>query len=223
MRDAFDLLRRGWDDQVGDAIPIPPSRPVSDAPYRIRIRHSKVAGAVVEEIFSDSIVGGTGGNSNHLNDRVVLHLVRTGTWNFARSGGRGASMVVPAGRFIALYNDPSWRFGIGARTNSRVLILPPGELQQLVADKPVTGPFDAAPMRVLMAHVDTVSLMLDDLPPTGVRAAQAATTELVTGVVAGTVDGNEPLLGPALAVAAQRLVEGLLTDAELSPQLGSVS
>ncbi|WP_177244627.1 helix-turn-helix domain-containing protein [Streptomyces sp. yr375] len=217
--DASDLLRRDWEAQVGDAVPIPPCRPVTDDDYRVRIHHSKVADMVVDDVYSDSIVGGTGGTFNHLNDCVVLHVVRRGGWRFGRSDGAGDTVEVSAGQFLARYNAPSWDFGISSRTASQVLILPAGELRPLMGDRHLAGPCDGAPLRVLMAHVETVTSVLDDLSPAAVQAARNAMTELVKGVLTGGVDGDEPQLAPALAGAAQRILEGLLTEPELSPRL----
>ncbi|MFD4553911.1 helix-turn-helix domain-containing protein [Streptomyces sp. NPDC058469] len=217
--DAVDLLQRRWDEQVGDAIPIPPSRLVIDSDYRIRIHHSKVADAVVEDISSESIVGGTGGGFNHLNDRVVVHVVRRGSWHFARTDGRGDTVVVPAGRFVVRYNDPSWDFGIAPRTASQVLILPAGELRALMGDRHLGGQADAASLRILMAHVDTVSSVLDDLSPVGVQAARNAMVELVKGVLQGEVDADEPQFAGALADAARRIADGMLSEPEFSPRL----
>lgn len=216
--DAFDLLRRGWDEQVGEAIPIPPSRPTDDGDYRIRIRHRKITDAVVEDIYSEAIAGGTGGVFNHLNDRVVLHIVQQGGWHFARSQNRGSPLTVPAGRFVARYNDPSWEFGIGPRTASQALILPAGELRPLLGDRPVDGPADAPAIRLLTAYLDHLGPVLDELSPGAVHAARAALLELVKGVLADGVDGDEPQFARALADAARRLADQRLADPGLGPQ-----
>jgi AraC-like DNA-binding protein len=221
-RDMFDSLVRSWDAQVGTSIPIPPSAPRGESDYRIRIRHSKIGDAVVEDLYSESIVGGTGGSFNHLNDRVVLHVGRRGTWHFTRSNGNsGAIELTGGGRFVARLNDPSWEFGIGPRTRSTVLILPTAELGPLLADRPVLGAATSAEMRVLMAHVAMVQDTLDDLGPAGVTAARNALVELVKGVLAGSgnLDADEPRFAPALADAARRAAERLLTDPDLSPEV----
>ncbi|QIQ01933.1 helix-turn-helix domain-containing protein [Streptomyces liangshanensis] len=217
--DAFDLLRRGWDDQVGTTIPIPPSRPVGGGDYRIRIRHSEVADAVVEDIYSEAIVGGTGGRFNHLNGRVVLHVVHGGTWDFTRAGGRGGTVVAPAGRFVARYNDPPWEFGIGPRTTSQVLILPAAELRPHLGDGHVDGPTDAPALRLLLAYLDTLDSVLDSLSPGGVRAARGALLELAKGVLTEGVDGDEPRFAHALVRAARQLADERLADPGLAPRV----
>jgi AraC-like DNA-binding protein len=50
-----------------------------------------------------------------------------------------------------------------------------------------------------------------------VRTARAALVELARGVLTQRVDGDEPLLAPALAQAARDVVDALLTHPELSP------
>jgi len=218
----FDSLARSWDAQVGRSIPIPPSAPLGESDYRIRIRHCKIGDAVVEDLYSESIVGGTGGSFNHLNDRVVLHVGRKGTWDFTRSNGNGGAIGLSGGgRFVARLNDPSWEFGIGPRTRSTVLILPTAELGPLLADRPVLGSATSPEMRVLMAHVAMVQDTLAHLSPDGLTAARNALVELVKGVLVGggCFDADESRFGPALADAARRAAERLLTDPDLSPEV----
>lgn len=217
-RDMFDSMTRSWDAQVGSVIPIPPSAPLGESDYRIRIRHSKVGDVVVEDLYSESIVGGTGGSFNHLNDRIVLHVGRRGTWYFNRSNVRGTAIDMDGGQFVARLNDPSWVFGIGPKTRSTVLILPTAELRSFVADRAVVGSVDSAQMRVLMAHAAMVQETLNDLSPAGVTAARNAMVELTKGLLSGGgVDAAEPWFAAALAHAARRVAERLLTDPDLSP------
>jgi AraC-like DNA-binding protein len=219
-RDMYDSLTRNWDAQVGSVIPIPPSAPRGESDYRIRIRHSKVADLVMEDLYSESIVGGTGGEFNHLNDRVVLHVGRRGTWHFNRSDERGTAIDMIGGQFVARLNDPSWDFGIGPKTRSTVLILPTAGLRSLVAERAVVGSVRSPQLRVLMAHAAMVQETLPDLSPAGVTAARNSMVELTRGLLSGgEVDASEPRLAPALAHAAQRIAEPLLTDPDLSPAL----
>jgi AraC-like DNA-binding protein len=216
--DGFDLLRRGWDKQVGTAIPLPPSQPVGAGDYRVRIRHSKVDDAVVEELYSESIAGGTGGHFNHLNDRMVLHLVRQGEWRFVRSPERGTT-VVPANQFVLRHNDPSWRFEVEPHTTARVLILPTRELRPLVGDRVIVGPADSPEVRLLNAHVDVLGLVLNDLSASGVAAAREAMIELVKGVLTRSTDADEPTFTPALIEVAKDAIGRHLADPEFSPRV----
>jgi AraC family transcriptional activator of tynA and feaB len=214
--DAVDALRCRWDMQVGKAIPIPPAKPVGEGDYRITIRHSKVQDAVIEDLYSGSVVGGTGGDFNHLNDRVVMHVVQQGEWRFARPGDRG-NVAVPVNQFIVRYNDPPWQFEVEPRTAAKVFILTASELRPLIGDRPVMGPSDSAEVRLLMAHVGMVDATLNDLTPAGVLAARNSIVELVKGVLTRGIDAAEPRFAPALAQVAKDVVESRLADPDLSP------
>jgi AraC-like DNA-binding protein len=220
-RDAFDDMARSWDAQVGTAVPIAPATILGEGDCRVRIRHGKVGDVIVEDLYSEHVVGGTGGAFNHHNDRVILHVGRRGSWHFSRASGRGDALEAGRGQFVARLNDPAWLFGVGPGTRSTVLVLPATpELRSLVASRPVAGPATSAQMRVLMAHVAAVQETLDDLSEAGVAAARNAMIELTRGVLSGEgPDASEPLLAPALAAAARRVAERLLTDADLSPGL----
>jgi AraC family transcriptional regulator, positive regulator of tynA and feaB len=74
-------------------------------------------------------------------------------------------------------------------------------------------------MRMLMAHVDTVTTCLNDLSAAGVVAARNALMELVKGALTAQVDGSETLLAPALAGAARTVLAGLLTEPDLNPEM----
>jgi AraC-like DNA-binding protein len=217
-RDAFDILRSGWDTQVGNAIPLPPSAPIGTSDYRVRIKHAKVDDAVIENLYSDAIVGGTGGDFSHLNDRIVLHVVRRGEWSF--TGPRSHTTVtVPAGGFIVRNNDPAWRFGVRPATSATVLILPTEQLRPHLGERHVAGSADSAEIRLLCAHARMVEENLDALTPAGVQAARAALVELTKAVVTGGVDAGEPLLAPALTQAARDIVDNHLTHPDLSPAM----
>ncbi|WP_433556083.1 helix-turn-helix domain-containing protein [Pseudonocardia xinjiangensis] len=217
-RDGFDILRHGWENQVGDAIPLPPSKPVGGGSYRVSIHHAKVHDAVVEDLYSEPIIGGTGGEFAHLNDRVVVHLVERGAWHFARRGSQD-SVAVRGGQFVVRLNDLSWKFGIGPRTTAKVLILPTGDFRPLLGSRQIVGALHTPETRLLMAHIGMIDTVLAELSPAGIRAARDALIELVRGVIEHGVDGAEPALASALVQAARRLAENRLTDRELSPQV----
>jgi len=216
--DAFDVMQRDWAQQVGSAIPIPPSRPTGDGDYRIRIRQAAVDRLLVHDIFSESIVGGSGGRFNHLNEKVVVHLVQGGGWSFARSDARGSETLrAPAGEFLVRWNDPSWEFGIEPATTSRVLVLPGAELRPLLRDRWASGPLTAPAMRVLTAQLAGVDAVLDELPEPALAASHHAVVELLKGVLLGRIDGDEPDFAAALVRAAERLVTERLAEPDLSP------
>jgi AraC-like DNA-binding protein len=218
-RDVVDSMTRNWHAQVGTAISMPPSTPIGEGDYRIRIRHSDVGDVAVEDLYSESIVGVTGAGTNHHLDQIVMHIGRRGSWHFTRPDGRGTGIDMDRGQFVARLNDPTWAFGIGPKTRSGILILPAAELRPLFpAGGAVVGPVVSAPLRLLMAHAAVVQETLDELGPAGVTAARNALVELARGLLSGEgVDADEPEFSSALAAAARRIAEGLLTDPELSP------
>jgi hypothetical protein len=67
--DPVELLHREWAEQVGGLLPIPPvaAPPGVAATYRVAIAHSRVDDVAVEDLYSEAVLGGTGGRFNHLN------------------------------------------------------------------------------------------------------------------------------------------------------------
>jgi AraC family transcriptional activator of tynA and feaB len=209
-------LRLGGDSRIVGGIPLPPCAPVGTDGYRARIDHTKVDDAIIEQMYSDSLAGGTGGDFNHHNDRIVLHVVRRGQWRFDRPDHH-TTAAVAAGQFIVRNNDLSWRFEVDPRTTATVVVVPAAHLRPLLGDRDVAGSSDSAEVRLLMAYTRTIEETLDDLTPAGVQAARAALVELVKGIVTRGVDGDEPLLAPALAQSAKEIVDDLLTHPDLAP------
>jgi AraC family transcriptional regulator, positive regulator of tynA and feaB len=97
--------------------------------------------------------------------------------------------------------------------------VPTGDLRCQLGDQPVRGPSASAPMRMLMAHVETLATVTNELTTAQQWAARNAMIELIRGVVGGGADGDEPLLMSALAGAARRLAERRLDDRTLAPAL----
>jgi AraC family transcriptional activator of tynA and feaB len=217
--DPIEVLHRGWDQQVGGVMPIPPvtSPPGVDADYRVRILHSKVDDAVLEDLYSEAIVGGTGGRFNHMNDRVVVHLVQKGEWRF--SGLRDPDFVsVGSEQLCIRYNNPPWQFEIDPATRAQVLVLPATELRPLVGDRAIVSSQTDPEAQLLMAYLNLLRATLKDLTDAGVRAARNAMMELLKGVLAHRVVVDEPQLFPALLQAAKEVAEAHLLDADLAPR-----
>ncbi|MEV4596455.1 helix-turn-helix transcriptional regulator [Amycolatopsis sp. NPDC049253] len=181
----------------------------------MRIRHAKVDDAVIERLYSESVAGGTGGEFNHLNNRVVLHVVRRGEWRF--TGPRRTSTTVAGGQFVVRLNDPSWTFEVEPRTSATVLQLPVEQLRTHLADRHVIGNAATAEVRLLLAQTRAVEATVDTLTPAGLIAARASLVELAKGVILGSTDCADSQLAPALAQAARDLADALLPDADLSP------
>jgi AraC-like DNA-binding protein len=215
-RDGFDVFRREWEGQVGEPLPLPPLEPLGSGDFRVAVRASKVHDAVIADLYGESMAGGTRGAAHHLDDRVLVHVMRRGEWRFVRPRDRGEA-TVPAGQFIVRHNGPPVRFETAPRTTAKVLILPASQLKPLTGDRLIVGPADSAEVRLLMAYAKTVDATLNELAPAGAQAARNALIELVKGVLTRGFDDVEPRLAPALAQAAKDLADSRLTDPDLSP------
>ncbi|MEU0647535.1 helix-turn-helix domain-containing protein [Streptomyces umbrinus] len=211
-------LRHKWDVQVGKAVPLPPAELAGAGNFRVSIHGTKIHDAFIANInYNSPHIDGTWVDSRYFPDMIAIDVVRRGTWHFTRPRGRDR-FAVPAGQFIARYNNSSWQFAVASHTTQK-LMLPVAHLGPLIRKRPVLGPSESAEMRLLLAHVRMIDATLDDLSPAGVHAARNALVELTMGVLAQKTDGAEPLLAPALAQAAQDLANTHLTDPELSPAM----
>ncbi|WP_311765428.1 helix-turn-helix domain-containing protein [Streptomyces zingiberis] len=214
--EGFGVFRRAWRAQVGAAFPLPSFDAGVRGGFRLRVQASRVHDAVIADLYCDSFTGSTQGVRSDVEDRVLVHVVRRGTWHFGvpRDGGGTA---VGAGQFLVRHSGPPSRFEVQPRTRADVLILPASLLGPVAAGRQVLGPSDSAEMRVLMAQANMTAATLNDLSPAGLRAARNALVELVGGVVRRELDGDEPRLAPAVAQAAKDIVDGRLADPDLSP------
>ncbi|WP_221639907.1 helix-turn-helix domain-containing protein [Actinoallomurus bryophytorum] len=149
---------------------------------------------------------------------MLLHLMRRGSWRFARSDGRGEDITVPAGSFIVRHDGPPSLFDVESGATAEVMILPASLIQPLLGgSQQIVGSAHSAEMRVLMAHAHMVGETACDLTAAGVQSARDALIELVKGAVRREFDDAEPRLAPALARAAMEIADGRLTDPGLSP------
>ncbi|MCC5036496.1 helix-turn-helix domain-containing protein [Streptomyces sp. WAC 00631] len=217
-QEGIGAFRRAWRAQVGAAFPLPSFAPGASGGFRVRVRASRVHDAVIADLYSESFAGRTQGVRSHVEDRVLVHVVRRGTWRF---GGPhdGGGATVGAGQFIVRHNGPPSRFEVQPGTRADVLILPASLLGPVPAGHQVLGPSDSAEMRVLMAQANMTAATLEDLSPVGLRAARNALVELVRGVLRRELDGDEPHLARAVAQAAKDIVDSRLTDPDLSPSM----
>ncbi|WP_215449646.1 helix-turn-helix domain-containing protein [Streptomyces sp. ATCC 21386] len=215
-QNGFDVFRRAWESQIGEALPLPPWEPVGSGEFRVRVRAFKVHDTVISGVHGELMAGGTRGASHHLEDRVLVHVMGRGVWRFVSPRDRDET-AVPAGQFIVRHNGPPARFEVAPHSSAKVLILPAAPLGPLIRDRATAGPADSPELRLLMAHTEIVEATLDDLTPAGAEAARSALLELVKGVLMRTFDDTEPLLAPALTQAAREIADRLLTDPDLSP------
>ncbi|MFI2362425.1 helix-turn-helix domain-containing protein [Promicromonospora sp. NPDC019610] len=218
VSDPISVLERGWAEQSAGVIPLPPvefARAAAD--YRIRIRHAEVTDAVIEDLYSEAIVGFTGGHFRHHEELVVVHIPATGGWDFE---GRRVAFAVAPGELCVRSNDRPWQFGIAPATRTDVLTLPAQEFRPLIDEEPFVGPRNTAEARLLTSYMTLVTKDLDDATDAGLRHARHALVELLKGLLTRrNVAVGEPALQIALAEAARQLAESRLLDPDLTPGL----
>ncbi|MFE3502302.1 helix-turn-helix domain-containing protein [Kitasatospora sp. NPDC059160] len=211
----FARFRDGWEAQVGTEYPAPRFTPGATGDFRISARAVRVHDSVIAEVESRSLIG-TNDVPDHCDDLVLMHVVRHGSWNFARR--RDGEIAVPAGGFMAQRAGPV-TFEAARSAAAKVLILPADDLGPLIGDRLIAASAHSAEMRLLLAHTDVVRQNLADLTASGAQSAHRALIELAGAVLRQQADAAEPQLAPALARAARNLADARLTDPELSPTL----
>lgn len=214
-RDSFDTFQREWHEQIGEPFPLPYFSLGRTGEYRARVHAAKLRDAGIVDVYGESISGTLEGALGHQSDWVLMHIVGSGNWSYARSSDR-TEMTASVGQFIVRHVGRPW-FEAASRSRVKALILPASYLRPLISDAHVIGSADSAQVRVLMAHANMISATLKELTPTGELAAHSALVELFKGVLRQAIDGDEPRLAPALARAAKSLVDRRLTDPDLSP------
>ncbi|MFH8533903.1 helix-turn-helix domain-containing protein [Streptomyces tendae] len=217
--EGFPVFRRAWEQQTGEALPLPSFDTGESGAFRIRVRAAKAADTVIADVTSERFVGSPTGAAEG-DDRVLLHLMRRGSWRFAPADGRHAheSVTVPAGRFIARRNGRPTHFDVSPAARATVLILPVAVLGRPAREGPIVGPGDSGEMRVLMAHADMMRETVGELSGAGLEAARDALVELASGALRRAFDDVEPRLALPLARAAMALADERLAYADLSPR-----
>ncbi|MEV4343581.1 AraC family transcriptional regulator [Actinoplanes sp. NPDC049596] len=204
------VLLAEWQRQAGGTVPPPPLRLPrhSEGSYAVRIRRTMLHDLVIEDQYSDSVAGRTGGPDGHLEDRLVSHFTLSGLWRF--QSARRAAVVGPGYAYVRR-NDEPWDFEVSRGTRALMLHAPLEEVR--VARGAMAAEQDSPPARLLLAHIRACMEIGDDL---GI-AARNATLELFRGLLAQQVVDDEPFY-PALVRAAQECIDArLLTDPDLSP------
>jgi AraC-like DNA-binding protein len=214
--EGFGAFRREWDTQVGEAWPLAGLDVARSSDFRIKVQAVQAHDVVIADVYSESYVGRTTADRES-DDKVLMHLMRQGSWHFDRLDGRGQAVTVPAGSFVMRNNGTPSLFKVERRAAGRVLILPASVLRPLIGDRQVVGSADSAEVRLLTAHADMVAENLPDLSPAGVRGARDALLELAKGVLRREFDDAEPRLAPTLVRAAMQIADDRLADPDLSP------
>jgi AraC family transcriptional regulator, positive regulator of tynA and feaB len=216
-REGFDAFSREWVAQVGEAWPLAGLDLDRSTDFRISLRSVKVHDLWISDFYSASYAGRTTAE-RAADDSVLIHLMRRGSWRFARPDGQDPDLTVPAGSFIVRDDSPPSLFEVVPGSTADVLVLPASAVRPyLRGGRPALGSASAAEARVLMAHAHTAGQTAPDLTPAGLRAARDALLELAKAVLYGRLDDAEPLFAPALARAAMEFADAHLTDPGLTP------
>lgn len=215
-RNGFDVFRREWGAQVGEAWPLPGLDIGEPDDFRVRVQAVTAHDVVIADVYNESFTCRSAAAPDS-GDRVLMHLVHSGDWRFARLDKRGGAITVPPGFFIARHNGSSSSFEVDPGGTAKGLILPASVLRPVIGDRQIVGSLHSAEARVLAAHANMVSETVRDLTPAGVQSARDALLELVKGAMIREFDDAEPRLAPALARAAMEIADARLADPELSP------
>lgn len=211
----FEAVRREWETQLGDGFPRPAYSSATVGDFRVRGRAGMVHDVAIIDVHGQSGIR-TSGMLDGDDDQVRLFVIRRGAWTLG--GERDQSQhTVSAGRFLLRHAGQLSRSEAVPNTSAKILALPAAMIRPLLAGRRVTGPADAAEVRLLVAHTNMVHATLPGLGPAGVRAAHSTLIELAKAVAQGRFDDHEPRLAPALAQAARDLADDRLADPGLSP------
>ncbi|MFI9275718.1 helix-turn-helix domain-containing protein [Kitasatospora sp. NPDC052896] len=214
---AFDTFLHAWRTQVGDGFPMPSFAPATVGDFRVKARAARVGDAAITDMRCASVLR-TEGALGDVEDQVRMYAVYRGAWTLADSP-RHAAQTVEAGQVLLRHVGRPTHFQTAPHTTAKVLVLPAGALGPLLGNRIVTGPADAAEVRLLVAHANMIHSTRTGLGPVGLRAAHSTLIELAKAVALHRFDEAEPRLAPALAQAAKDMADRLLTDPELSPAL----
>lgn len=212
QRDA--LLIDQWRRQAGDFVPLPPlTLPQrGSGTYAVRIRKLSILDVVIENQYSDAVLGRTGSRNGHLEDRVVAHFTFRGSWKYA--SGRETITVRP-GQLCVRRNDKPWDFEIGPGTHAVKLSLPAENVRFPTTGLVATAGQDTPAARLLLAHLRACTEVGEGALG---AAARNATVELFHGLLHDGRVSDDSHLFPALIKAAQECIESRLTDPDLAPR-----
>ncbi|MFC9098217.1 helix-turn-helix domain-containing protein [Streptomyces sp. NPDC057072] len=214
---AFDSFRREWEAQIGDGFRLPTFNTATKGDFRVKTRATRVRDVAITDVLSVSPIQ-TSGTAVEVEDQVRIWVMGRGGWALDGTRKHGQHTVT-AGSFLLRHIGQPSDFDVAPHTEGKIVVLPAGLLKPLIDDQSVTGPADAAEMRLLIAHANTVHSTMNGLSPAGVHAAHATLIELAKAVAKSRFDDVEPQIAPALAQAARDLANSRLADPELSPAM----
>lgn len=144
--DGFDVFRRAWDTQIGEAWPLPPGLDIgSSGDFRVKAQAVKAHDVVIADFHNKSFVGRPTGARD--GDRVIMHLMRRGAWRFTPTDDRRAALTVPAGFFVARHNGPSSSFDVDPDARGKILIMPVSVFAPLSGGAEIVGSVRSAEAR----------------------------------------------------------------------------
>lgn len=208
-------FERGWRTHVGDDFPLPRFSPATVSDLRLRFRGARVRDVAITGLDSVSAAQTADGPS-HDADQVRLWVVHGGAWALG-SSRNVLEHTVAAGHFLLTHASRMHHFAIRPHTKARCIVLPAAPFASLLGDRSITGPADAAEVRLLVAHATMVQKTLSGLGPAGVQAARDTLIDLATAVAQHGFDDTDGRLAPALVQAARDLAKERLADPGLSP------
>ncbi len=211
---SVDSTVRGASARGFAAFRMPAFSPATTGDFRVRSCGTRMRDVAIINLHGVSAVEAAG-SSHCAEDLVRMHVVRRGTLRVGEVREH-ADGTVSAGRFLIRFFKRAPRYELVRHTTVKFLFLPASTLTPLLGNRMISGSTDSAEMRLLLAHTNLVHENASDLGPAGVQAARDALVELVKAVALRQFDDVEPLLAPALALAAKELADTHLTEPGLS-------
>jgi AraC-like DNA-binding protein len=204
------VLLGEWRRQAGEALPAPPLLLPrhSEGVYRVRIQAQKMLDILIEDQYSDTVAGGTGGPGGHHEDRIVTHITLAGDWRFFAGNQQ---FTAGAGTICVRRNEEPWDFQVDRGTRALAVALPASALRFPSNTRAITAEQASPAARLLVAQLRLFAEVSDDLGPAATAAARDATVELFQGLVNDQVI-DDAHFTPALLEAATGYIEARLLD-----------
>ncbi|WP_235990613.1 MFS transporter [Streptomyces ureilyticus] len=88
-RNGFDVFRQEWETQTGAALPLPAFDVGETGDFRIDVQAANLHDAVIADVYSERFLGRPAA-ARACDDRVLVHLMRHGSWRYGLSQVEGA-------------------------------------------------------------------------------------------------------------------------------------
>ena len=214
----WDAFTRGWHREIGDRFALPPFTAGTSTAISGRVSAGRLFDvALIDLTMASPMRTSTMTAGPDTGEELVrLYVVRRGAWVLEDPLGRGEHPL-RTGDFLLHHVTGQVAFRSLPPTSAQILMFPADGLAPLLGRGARAGHGDSPELRLLLSHARLVHADLAALHPAGAVAAHAALVELAKGVASRQLDDAEPAFFPALVQAARGLVEGRLTDPELTP------